>query len=220
MRMLVLGAGLQGSACAYDLLQQPTVERVTVADLKPERVPAFLKTFAGRRLALVKVDVQDAAALREVIRGHDAWSILFTRRAENLAAHSGQIAFPGGAVETGESLEDAVIREADEEVGIPPRSVELIGRLDDLITNSGFLVAPYCGLVHERVDYVLQQSEVAEVFEVPLDALLAEEQPEVRFISFRQRRYPAYFYRYRDYEIWGMTGRIVKAFLDLVWISL
>ena len=72
MRMLVLGAGLQGSACAYDLLQQPTVERVTVADLKPERVPAVLKTSAGRRLALVKVDVQDAAALREVIRGHDA----------------------------------------------------------------------------------------------------------------------------------------------------
>ena len=72
MRMLVLGAGLQGSACAYDLLQQPTVERVTVADLKPERVPAFLKTSAGRRLALVKVDVQDAAALREVIRGHNA----------------------------------------------------------------------------------------------------------------------------------------------------
>jgi len=72
MRMLVLGAGLQGSACAYDLLQQPTVERVTVADLKPERVPAFLKTSAGRRLALVKVDVQDAPALREVIRGHDA----------------------------------------------------------------------------------------------------------------------------------------------------
>ena len=72
MRMLVLGAGLQGSACAYDLLQQPTVERVTVADLKPERVPAFLKTSAGRRLALVKVDVQDGAALREVIRGHNA----------------------------------------------------------------------------------------------------------------------------------------------------
>jgi len=161
-----------------------------------------------------------AAVLIPIVRDPDgAYSLVFSRRAEALASHSGQIAFPGGAVETGESLEDAVIREADEEVGIPPRSVELIGRLDDLITNSGFLVAPYCGLVHERVDYVLQQSEVAEVFEVPLDALLAEEQPEVRFISFRQRRYPAYFYRYRDYEIWGMTGRIVKAFLDLVWMA-
>ena len=72
MRMLVLGAGLQGSACAYDLLQQPGVERVTVADLKPERVAPFLKPHVGRRLALVKLDVQDATALRNAIRGHDA----------------------------------------------------------------------------------------------------------------------------------------------------
>ena len=63
-------------------------------------------------------------------------------------------------------------------------------------------------------------SEVAEVFEVPLDALLADGQPEVRYVSFRKKRYPAYFYRYRDYEIWGLTGRIVKSFLDLVWMSL
>jgi 8-oxo-dGTP pyrophosphatase MutT (NUDIX family) len=113
-----------------------------------------------------------------------------------------------------------VKREAEEEVGIPRGSVELIGRLDDLITNSGFLVAPYCGIVHERVAYVMQQSEVTEVFEVPVDALLEERQPEVRFVAWRKRHYPAYFYRYRDYEIWGLTGRMVKAFVDLVWLAL
>jgi len=99
MRMLVLGAGLQGSACAYDLLQQPTVERVTVADLKPERVPAVLKTSVGRRLALVKVDVQDAAALREVIRGHDAvlcalpyyYNLDVTRAALEAGVHSADL---------------------------------------------------------------------------------------------------------------------------------
>ena len=72
MRMLVLGAGLQGSACAYDLLQQPDVERVTLADLKPDRTPPFLRAHAGKRLALVKVDVQNAAGARETMRGHDA----------------------------------------------------------------------------------------------------------------------------------------------------
>ena len=72
MRMLVLGAGLQGSACAYDLLQQPSVERVTVADLLPDRAVPFLKSHLGSRLALAKVDVQDGAALRDVIRGHHA----------------------------------------------------------------------------------------------------------------------------------------------------
>src|SRR5438034_11126004 len=72
MRMLVLGAGLQGSACAYDLLRQPGVERVTIADLKPERMPAFLKPHVGKRLTLLKLDVQDGAALRAAMADHAA----------------------------------------------------------------------------------------------------------------------------------------------------
>ena len=150
---------------------------------------------------------------------HDGgeWSILFSRRAANLAAHSGQIAFPGGAVEEGETLEAAAVREAEEEVGIHAGAVELIGRLDDLITNSGFLVAPFVGVIREKIDYVIHEAEVTEVFEVPVEALLDVAQPEVRYVSFRERQYPAYFYRYRDYEIWGLTGRMLKAFLDLVW---
>ena len=72
MRMLVLGSGLQGSACAYDLLQQRDVEKVTVADLRPERLPAFLRPLVGKRLAVVKLDVQDGAALRAALHGHNA----------------------------------------------------------------------------------------------------------------------------------------------------
>src|SRR5207249_4474232 len=72
MRMLVLVSGLQGSACAYDLLQQREVEKVTLADLRPERLPAFLRPLVGKRLAVVKLDVQDGAALRAALHGHDA----------------------------------------------------------------------------------------------------------------------------------------------------
>jgi len=72
MRMLVLGAGLQGSACAYDLLRQPEVERVTLADLDPKRLPAFLKKKVGKRLTLARLDVKHTARLRALMRGHDA----------------------------------------------------------------------------------------------------------------------------------------------------
>src|SRR6266699_1319098 len=72
MRMLVLGAGLQGSACAYDLLRQAEVERVTLADLDPKRLPAFLKKKIGKRLALARLDVKQTARLRALMRGHDA----------------------------------------------------------------------------------------------------------------------------------------------------
>jgi len=162
-----------------------------------------------------------ACVLIPLIRDRDGrWAILFTRRSENLAAHSGQISFPGGSVEEGESLEEAAIREAEEEVGIPPQYVELTGRLDDVITHSGFLVAPFAGVIHEPVEYVMQESEVVEIFEVPIEALLDVRNPEVRYVNFRGKDYPAYFYRYRDYEIWGLTGRILKSFLDLVWMAI
>src|ERR1700743_3322533 len=88
-----------------------------------------------------------AAVLIPLVRSGSGWSILFSRRSVNLAAHSGQIAFPGGAVETGEARAAAALREAHEEVGIVPSAVELIGRLDDVITNSGFLVAPFAGVI-------------------------------------------------------------------------
>src|SRR5260370_36934328 len=72
MRMLVLGAGPQGSACAYDLLQQPGVERVTMADLRPERIPGFLAASGDERLALLTLDLRARAALRDAMGGHDA----------------------------------------------------------------------------------------------------------------------------------------------------
>lgn len=72
MRMLVLGAGLQGSACAYDLLQRPEVERVTLADLHPERLAAFLKKKKTKRLVTARLDAKKSASLRKLMRGHDA----------------------------------------------------------------------------------------------------------------------------------------------------
>ena len=181
-----------------------------------------LRAIVGARPAL-DIDAPQyrrACVLIPLVRTNGHWSILFSRRSPNLAAHSGQVAFPGGAVEEGEALESAATREAEEEVGIPRGRVALIGRLDDLITNSGFLVAPFVGVIDERIEYVLQETEVEEVFEVPVDALLQPSQPDVRYVSFRARQYPAYFYRYEQYEIWGLTGRILKAFLDLVWRAL
>ncbi len=178
-----------------------------------------LRQILARRPA-IEIDAPQyrrACVLLPLVPANGEWSLLFSRRSANLAAHSGQIAFPGGAVEGGETLEAAAIREAEEEVGIRGDAVELIGRLDDLITNSGFLVAPFVGVIRERIEYVLHEAEVVEVFEVPIDAVLDVSQPEVRYVAFRDGRYPAYFYRYREYEIWGLTGRMLKSFLDLVW---
>ncbi len=180
---------------------------------------ARLRTILSTRPA-IEIEaphLKRAAVLIPLVPTNHGWSILFSLRSINLAAHSGQISFPGGGVHPGEALEAAAIREAHEEVGIATERVEVIGRLDDLVTHSGFLVAPFAGVIDQRIDYVLQASEVDEVFEVPIEALLSPQQPEVRYVPFRNKRYPAYFYRSEQYEVWGLTGRILKHFLDFVW---
>ncbi len=138
----------------------------------------------------------------------------------DLAVHSGQISFPGGGVHEDEDLAEAALREMQEEVGIDPSMVEIVGRLDDIVTHTGFLVAPFVGIVAVRPEYILQESEVDEIFEVPLEELLEEGKPEVRYVDFNGTQYPVYSYATELMEIWGLTGRILKGFIDVVRLAI
>lgn len=144
------------------------------------------------------------------------WHLIFSRRSPELTVHSGQISFPGGGANRGEALVDAALREMQEEVGVDPSIVEVIGRLDDVITRTGFLVAPFVGILATRPEYVMQASEVDEIFEIPVDELLAEGMPEIRYVDYKGSLYPVYVYPTELMDIWGLTGRILKGFLDLV----
>ena len=140
MRMLVLGAGLQGSACAYDLLQQPGVAQVTIADLKPERVPAFLKPHVGKRLTLLKLDVQDGAALLAAIAGHDA--VL------NAAPYYFNLEVSRAAVESGIHCAD---------LGGNTEIVFKQKKLDEEARRRGVSVVPDCGLAPGMVNILASE---------------------------------------------------------------
>lgn len=191
--------------------------------MKPIRDPAIeeLRT----RLALkpaVQIDMPEhrrASVIAPLIRGDDGWSLLFCLRAASLSAHGGQISFPGGAVESDESHEEAARRETEEEIGVPAASIELIGRLDDLVTISGFVAAPFVGIMPDRFEYVLQEREVAKVFLVPLDVLMMDDQPRVRYVSYQGRSYPTYSYLHGEVDIWGLTARMVKQLTDVLRLS-
>lgn len=157
-----------------------------------------------------------ASVLIPLVPIDGSWHLLFSRRSMDLAVHSGQISFPGGGANEDESLADAALREMEEEIGIDSSIVEIIGRLDDVITHTGFLVAPFVGIVATRPEYVLQESEVDEIFEVPIEELLAEGTPGVRYVDYKGLDYPVYSYPTEYMEIWGLTGRILKAFIDVV----
>lgn len=160
--------------------------------------------------------LRPAAVLICMIWMEEEWHLLFSQRSMDLPVHSGQISFPGGALEEGETAEEAARRETEEEVGIPRDQIEMIGRLDDVETRSGYIVSPLVGTAPAGSEYVLQPSEVVEVYEVPLSALLREDRPEVRYVTWKNRRYPVYSFRWEGIDIWGLTAYILKGFLDQV----
>ncbi len=137
-------------------------------------------------------------------------SLLFTRRTESLARHSGQVSFPGGRSEAGDlTAVETALRETFEETGIAASHVTVAGYLDRYLTGTGFDIQPVVGLLTE--DFVLAPDprEVAEIFEVPLAFLCnpANLRRENREIGGRRRSF--YAFTYKGHEIWGATAAIV-----------
>ena len=155
-----------------------------------------------------------AAVLLPLIQ-RDEPVLLFTRRTESLARHSGQVSFPGGRSEARDlSPIETALRETFEETGIAPNFVSVAGYLDRYLTGTGFDIQPVVGLVHEGYALTPDPREVAEIFEVPLAFLCdpANRRRESREIGGRQRSF--YAFRYGGHEIWGATAAIVVSLVQ------
>ena len=137
---------------------------------------------------------------------------VFTRRRHDLRRHAGEISFPGGRREDGETLIDTALREAYEEIGLPPGDVDVVGALEPVgtfVTN--YAIYPFVGLIEPGTQWVPQAREVAEVLELPLEevrAAHAEKRLVRRGIPFRTDTYEV-----GDAMIWGATARIVADLL-------
>ena len=143
--------------------------------------------------------------------------ILLTRRTAWLRSHSGQVAFPGGRVDPGETLAEAALREAQEEVGLEPSSVELIGRLSRMHTiSSGAGIYPFVGVLPGRPTIDANPDEVARVFDVRLSELMADDvfHEEIWVIAETER--PIYFFELDGETVGGATARMLYELLLLL----
>ena len=140
--------------------------------------------------------------------------LILTKRASHLKHHPGQIAFPGGKQEPGETAEATALREATEEIGLPPGHVTLMGRLAPHETVTGFLVTPILGSVRDDFTPARDPAEVEEVFTVPLSHVLDPDRyvTEGRFWRGQFRRY--YAVPHGPYYIWGATARILRGLAE------
>jgi 8-oxo-dGTP pyrophosphatase MutT (NUDIX family) len=161
--------------------------------------------------------LRPAAVLVPVWLRPEGAGLILTKRSSHLKHHPGQIAFPGGKVDaTDASPEAAALREAQEEIGLPPDRVEILGALPVHETVTGFAVTPFVGPVRGAFDPTPEAGEVEEVFSVPLAHVLT---PARFAIERRQwmgvwRRY--YAVPYGPYYIWGATARILRGLADRV----
>jgi len=158
---------------------------------------------------LIPAMLTPAAVLVAVTREAEP-QLLLTRRNADLRRHPGQIAFPGGRIDPEDT--DAIaaaLREAEEEVALPRRAVELLGTLDRYETGTGYAITPVVGLVPPGLAFVPQPSEVAAVFHVPLAFVLNPANQEVRSGEWQGRERRFYAIRYGDHDIWGATAGIL-----------
>lgn len=158
-----------------------------------------------------------AGVLLLMYEHQDQQHIVFQKRTDRVRDHKGQISFPGGAMDPGDpDVLSCALRETQEEIGVDPRDVDVLGRLDDMVTISNFRVTPYVGwLSRYPYGWRFSDEEVAYLLEVPVPHLLdpANFVPDRRVLEGREYVLPSY--QFGPDLIWGATARMLTNFLEI-----
>ena len=161
--------------------------------------------------------VTKAAVLIPLVLKEEGLSVLLTQRTNHLRDHAGQISFPGGRMDPeDQGPNDTALRESQEEIGLDPKRVEIIGHMPQYLTVSGYSVTPVVGLVQAQAEYVLDEFEVADVFEVPLSFLLDPANHQVRLWQSEQGGRRFYSMPYENRFIWGATAGMLRNLYHLL----
>jgi len=154
--------------------------------------------------------LKPAAVLVPIIRRDHGHTVLLTKRAEHLRQHKGQISFPGGRRDDGDpTYAHAALREAHEEVGLPPAAVQVLGYLDDYPTFTGYRITPVVGYVETEFEPSTDPGEVAEAFELPLSHLTGDNRFERKAMERGGLSLPFLQLEYGGHTIWGATAAIL-----------
>ena len=150
-----------------------------------------------------------AAVLVPIVMGAEP-SLLLTKRTSHLKKHAGQVSFPGGRIDPGDhDATAAALREAHEEIALDPASVEIIGRMDDYVTGTGYIITPVLGLIPPGAAYRASPDEVEAVFEFPFSTLLDPGAPRRQKQHVRGQWREYWVWPHPEYFIWGATAAIM-----------
>ena len=178
-------------------------------ELGHQRTPVLIEGDPHDPLVGPHARTTPAAVLMPVVDRPEP-TVILTVRAETVRRHAGQIAFPGGRIDP---IDDgpvaAALREAEEEIALPPNAVEVIGTTDRYRTITGYEVTPVVGVVPPDLPFTPQPAEVAAIFEAPLDYLLRPEHQQVRTVEWQGRERTYFEIQWEDRRIWGATAAMI-----------
>jgi 8-oxo-dGTP pyrophosphatase MutT (NUDIX family) len=160
------------------------------------------------------VVTKPAAVLVPIVLRAEGPTILLTQRHADLSKHAGQIAFPGGRMDEGETALAAALREAQEEIGLDPRFISPIGFLDGYLTITNYMVTPVVALVREGFSLHAQPGEVDDIFEVPLSFLMDVKNRQTQSREWKGMTRYFYVYPHGERNIWGATAGMIKNLHD------
>jgi 8-oxo-dGTP pyrophosphatase MutT (NUDIX family) len=184
----------------------------------PDLIDGDFTLNPGTQEWLVRPGLRDAAVLVPIVVHEAGASMILTRRSATLRKHTGQVAFPGGAIDPEDAGPvDAALREAEEEIGLPRALPEPLGVMPDYITGSGYRIRPVVALVPPGIAMTPNPDEVEEAFEVPFAHLM---DPANHVRSSREWMGGERFYYempFHGHHIWGVTAGIIRAFYERVY---
>ncbi|MGB0938149.1 MAG: CoA pyrophosphatase [Colwellia sp.] len=142
-------------------------------------------------------------------------NVILTKRASHLKHHPSQISFPGGKAEIfDKDLIATALREAEEEIGLCPSNVDVIGQFPAYQTISGYLVTPIIGIVKDNLTFTIDENEVSEIFHVPLSFYLSTKNHHSVDIYKQGETFKVHYLPYQDYNIWGATASMLKDLIE------
>ncbi|RBW43198.1 CoA pyrophosphatase [Psychromonas sp. B3M02] len=154
--------------------------------------------------------LKKAAVLMPLVQRSNGLHMILTQRALHLRHHPGQVSFPGGRFETTDlSLATTALRETQEEIGIDQDNIQLVGRLPELTTSSGYHVTPFVGFVARHEQVIIDKSEVKSCFEVPFNYLLNNDNFVKQHLVANHKRHFTYCCAYQNHLIWGATAQMI-----------
>ncbi len=160
--------------------------------------------------ARIKGAHPDAAVLIALTDNPFDPEIILTRRASHLSSHSGQVAFPGGMQDkTDRNLKHTALRESEEEVAMQADQVEIIGKLNQVISHMGVRVTPWVGIVPENIELTANEDELDAIFRVPLSFFLKDERHHTDVIPVEKKAIYVPCYHFDEFVIWGLSAMML-----------